>query len=245
MSRNVGLVDDVASVAASSPHEGSEAPADGAAVSFVPTAADAEVDKLVHRLFLSAGTSDQARILAFSAVDRGAGCSWVCAKAAELLATRTTNRVCVVDANFIHPSLHEHFCTDAAPGLADALRQVEPIQRFVVRTETNRLWLLAAGSRQLSAAGILNPPRIRTRVAELREEFDFVLIDAPAMSVSSDAVLLGQLSEGAVMVIASNSTRRDAARVAKQVLEDAEVPILGAVLNKRTYPIPAAVYRRL
>lgn len=244
MSRNFGIVDE-ATVAASIPRVVPQPPGNSASPPIDQTAAEGEVAKLAHRLFLSASAEQQPRIVAFFAVDRRAGCSWVCAKAAELLATHTQNRVCVVDANFIDPFLHKYFHTEAAPGLTDALRQAEPIQRFVVRTGTNRVWIMAAGSRQVSAAGIMNPSRMRTRMAELREEFDFVLIDVPAMSVSSDAVLLGRMSEGAVMVIASNCTRRDAARAAKKVLEDAEVPILGAVLNKRTYPIPAAVYRRL
>lgn len=245
MSRNLEIVNDVAPHPPARARAISQPSASGAGIPADQTAASAEVARLVQGLFLSAATEEQPRIVAFSAVDRKAGCSWVCAKASELLAARTQNRVCVVDANLPYPSLHEHFRTNEAPGLTEAMKGAEPIHRFVARTGTNRLWMMAAGSRQDASTEIVNPSRMRTRLAELREEFDFILVDVPAMSVSSDAVLLGGLSDGVVMVIASNFTRRDAARTAKRILEDAKVPILGAVLNKRTYPIPAAVYRRL
>ncbi len=245
MSRNVGVIDDIAREARSRP---SAVPQPSASVADVPvsqSAPEPEVARLVHRLFLSAAGEEQPKAVAFSAVDRRAGCSWVCARAAELLATHTQSLVCAVDANFLDPSLHEYFRTELAPGLADATRQAQQIEHFVARTPTNRLWIMPAGSRQAASAAIVNRSRMRTRLSELREEFDFVLVDTPAMSVSSDAVVLGSLAEGIVLVIASNATRRDAARTAKEVLEDAKVPILGAVLNKRTYPIPAALYGRI
>jgi hypothetical protein len=48
-----------------------------------------------------------------------------------------------------------------------------------------------------------------------------------------------------VLVLEANSTRRDAtARIAER-LHAMQVQVLGAVLNKRTFPIPASLYRRL
>ena len=91
----------------------------------------------------------------------------------------------------------------------------------------------------------LNPARLRTRLNELRNEFDFVLIDIPGILTYGDATLLAHLSDGAVLVVGSNMTRRESARMAKESLEAASVPILGAVLNKRLFPIPEAIYRKL
>jgi Mrp family chromosome partitioning ATPase len=91
----------------------------------------------------------------------------------------------------------------------------------------------------------LNPGRLRARIAELRNEYDFVLIDIPAILPYGDAALLAHLTDGAVLVVGSNRTRRESARMAKESLETASVLILGAVLNKRLFPIPEAIYRKL
>jgi Mrp family chromosome partitioning ATPase len=86
---------------------------------------------------------------------------------------------------------------------------------------------------------------LRSRFAELRNEFDFVLVDTPAVDFYADAVLLGQLTDGIILVVDSNSTRRETALDVKKNFQAAQVPLLGAVLNKRMYPIPEAIYRKI
>jgi Mrp family chromosome partitioning ATPase len=76
-------------------------------------------------------------------------------------------------------------------------------------------------------------------------KFSHILIDAPPINAYADAALLGRLADGLVMVVEANKTRREAARRAKDILGVAGVRLLGVVLNKRRFPIPAAVYRRL
>ena len=93
--------------------------------------------------------------------------------------------------------------------------------------------------------GSLNPARLRSRIAELRDEFDYVLVDTPAIHLYGDAVLLGQLTDGIILVVGSNTTRRESARLAKESIEAAQVPVLGAVLNRRTFPIPEMIYQNL
>jgi Mrp family chromosome partitioning ATPase len=71
------------------------------------------------------------------------------------------------------------------------------------------------------------------------------LLDAPPVNLYADATLLGRLAEGVVLVLQANSTRREAARKAKESLESAKVRLWGAVLNKRTFPVPEFVYRNI
>jgi len=80
---------------------------------------------------------------------------------------------------------------------------------------------------------------------ELRSEFDYVLVDVPPIIQYADATLLGQLADGIVLILEANSTRRETMRKAKESLEAASLRLLGAVLNKRTFPIPEFLYRKL
>jgi Mrp family chromosome partitioning ATPase len=91
----------------------------------------------------------------------------------------------------------------------------------------------------------VNTERLRWRITELREEFDYVVIDGPPLDVCSDALGLGKASDGIVMVLEANSTRKDTAAKAVASLRECQIPVLGAVLNKRTFPIPARLYKRL
>ena len=86
---------------------------------------------------------------------------------------------------------------------------------------------------------------MRQRFAELRESFDYVLVSAPPVNRETEATRIGQLSDGVVLIVEANHTRRETVRRAKERLESAQVRILGAVLDQRTFPIPEGLYRRL
>jgi Mrp family chromosome partitioning ATPase len=204
-----------------------------------------EILKLVQRVFILPGTSQAPEVVAFCGIEEGAGCSWVCARVSEVLAEQVSGRVCVIDANLRRPSLHDHFRVEKGAGFADAMKDSRPITEFARPTWISKLWLMTAGTVGSEPNGALNPARLRARFAELRAEFDYLLLDTPPMSSYDDAALLGQLTDGAVLVIGSSFTRRQPARMAKESLEAARVPVLGAVLNRRTYPIPEALYQRL
>jgi Mrp family chromosome partitioning ATPase len=92
---------------------------------------------------------------------------------------------------------------------------------------------------------LLNSDSVKVRLQELRKEFDYILIDTPALNLYSDAVTLGRNADGAVVVLQAESTRRESALKGLASLREANVDVLGAVLNRRTFPIPDFVYRRL
>src|SRR5271168_613640 len=75
-----------------------------------------EMAKLVQRLFLVPG-ADAPRVVVVSGTESGSGCSWVCARMAEMLASQVSASVCVVDANLSSPGLHTQFRTENTHGL--------------------------------------------------------------------------------------------------------------------------------
>ena len=206
---------------------------------------DDEVMKLVQRVFILPGAAQAPGAVAFAGIDHAAGCSWVCAHASEVLAEQVAGTVCIVDANLRTPSLHEHFRFSNGAGFTEAMKSTTPIHEYARRASGSHLWLITAGAVGKEPNGALNPARLQTRIAELRQAFDYVLLDTPAIHMYGDAVLLAQLTDGIILVVGSNTTRREPARMAKETIEAAKVPILGAVLNKRTFPMPEAIYRKL
>ncbi len=206
---------------------------------------ESEILNLVQRVFILHAGPQAPKVVAFCGIDEGAGCSWVCARAGEALAAQPPGRVCVVDANLRSPSLHDQFRVENLEGFLDAMRDGRPVDGFVRPTWSERLWVMTAGAASSDPHGALNPAKLKSRITELRDEFDYLLIDTPAMSLHADAALLGRIADGVILVIGSASTRREPARIAKESLESAGVPVLGAVLNRRTYPIPEAIYQRL
>jgi capsular exopolysaccharide synthesis family protein len=203
-----------------------------------------QVAKLVRHLFLS---RDGARVVVLAAVEPGNGGSWMAVQCARILAAQATGSVCIVDANLRTPALHRFFAVANHYGLSDAIRQPAPVRNFLSPVPWVRnLWLMSCGSitgpeaQPLMASGAL-----RSRISELRAAFDYVVIDAPPLSLFGDALVLGQLTDGVALVVAEQDTRKGSARHAVEELSKANVRVLGAVLNKRTFPIPQEIYDRL
>jgi Mrp family chromosome partitioning ATPase len=203
-----------------------------------------EVAKLVQSIFLTSREGNTPRAVAFCGIAHGDGTSWICAQVALAVAAQGAGSVCAVDANLHAPGLHNFLGTPNRSGLAEAVRQVGPIRKFLELGPRANLWVLPAGV-GADPDLLLISQRLRERVAELRAEFDFLVVDAPPAGHSNDATVLGALLDGVVLVVGAHSTRREAARKAKGTLEKGNVRLLGTVLNGRTFPIPDALYRRL
>ena len=82
-------------------------------------------------------------------------------------------------------------------------------------------------------------------VDALRVAFDNILIDCRSLRVSSEAAVLSASVDGVAVVVAAGQTRRDEILNAQRTIENAGGKFLGFVLNKRRYPVPEWLYRRL
>ena len=79
----------------------------------------------------------------------------------------------------------------------------------------------------------------------LRYAFDYILLDCPALSISDDVVFLVPETEGVMVVVEANQTKREQIQNAQQMIERAEGNLLGFILNKRQYTVPNWIYNRL
>lgn len=82
-------------------------------------------------------------------------------------------------------------------------------------------------------------------VDALRVSFDNILIDCRSLKASSEAAVLAASVDGVVVVVKAGQTRRDEILNTQRTIETAGGKFLGFVLNKRRYPVPEWLYRRL
>ncbi len=207
-------------------------------------AARDEITKLGRRLFQIPG-AEAPRMVVFAGTEKGNGCSWLCARVGEFLASQVSGSVCLLDCNFRSPSLHQEFGLPNHYGLSDALRRSDGIQPYLRPLSRPNFWLFSCGSPVENGQALLGSDRMRVLVQELREEFDYIIVDAAPLDAGTDSIVLGGLSNGVVLVLKANSSRRDTAGKALQELHSANVPVRGVVLNRRTFPIPEAIYKHL
>lgn len=204
--------------------------------------AEQEVTRLVQRVFLLPGPKGPHTVV-FAGVTSGSGSTWMVMNAGRALASQIAGSVCLVDANLRSPALHRHFGIDNHNGLADAIASTESIRHFVQKVGDN-LYLLSCGSNMTNSQALASSAAMRNRISDMQSHFEYVLIDSAPLNLYTDTVMLGRLADGVVIVLEANNTRREIARKAIDHLGAAQVKLLGAVLNKRTYPIPNKFYNK-
>ena len=193
------------------------------------------MEDLVQRVFLQ---TNQPRMVVFAAVDHGNGCSQIAASVAAVLAENTRGVVCLVEGNFRSPGLPRMLGMTSHHGLTDSLLEEGSIQSFIEPIWSGSLWLLSSGSLGANSPSLLTSERMRERFAELRKMFDFLIVDAPPLSRYADAIALGQISDGMVLVLEEGSTRRSTTLAAAKKVRSSRIQVLAAVLNKGTLPVP-------
>jgi Mrp family chromosome partitioning ATPase len=203
-----------------------------------------EALRLVQQLF-SLQAEGAPRVIVFAGIHHGSGCSQICASVAETLSKTAQRPVCLLEANFRSPSLANIFQTTHHDGLTNALLVEGPVDSFAEPLSEENLWLISSGDLTSDSADLLTTERCRERLVELRKTFDFVIVDASPLSLYSDAIAVGQLADGLVLVLEAGASRREAAADVAAKLRSLNIPILAAVLNKREFPIPEKIYRRL
>ena len=82
-------------------------------------------------------------------------------------------------------------------------------------------------------------------VDALRVSFDNILIDCRSLKESSDAAMLATSVDGVVVVVDAGESRRDEVLNAQRTIETTGGNFLGFVMNKRRYPVPNWLYKRL
>lgn len=201
-----------------------------------------EISKIMQHI-LALKNGGPTRVV-FAGVDEDAGCSLICAATAEMLAQEALGTVCLVDANLRSPSLHAQFGLEMAKGVLDVMLNETPSERLAHPVGSSGLRLVMAGSCE-PQTNVLQSSGVSRIIAGLSEKFDYVLIHSPNVNHYTDVFTVGRLSDGVVVVIEANTTRRETARRVSESLKSAGVAVLGAVLNNRTYPIPNAIYKLL
>jgi capsular exopolysaccharide synthesis family protein len=138
------------------------------------------------------------------------------------------DRVIVVDGDLRRPQQHEIFGLSNSRGLTDWLK--EGGTPSLQETSTPGLRLLTSGPLPPNPVALLSSNRLGELLAELGNDTDYVLCDAPPVLAVTDAALWAGKVDGVLLVINAGRTKRDQAKRARDVLEKVRAHIVGAVL---------------
>ncbi len=142
-------------------------------------------------------------------------------------------RVIIVDCDLRRPSLQNMLSVPAnVPGLVHILTDEKKLENSIYQCEDLNLSVLPAGETPFNPSELLDLPQMKDVIQTLNTQFDYVILTAPPVSIVTDAAILGQYVDGALLVVRSKFAPREDVQLAKHKLESVHIPIFGVILTE-------------
>lgn len=171
-----------------------------------------------------------AKVLVFSSAQIGAGSSTISWWFAVSLARTQHRRVLFVDGNV--QARTSTPSPEPLAGFVDLLLGHVDLESTVVPLGAGAPHLLNVGKVGRFTSGEISPSNVRATFDNMRESYDYIIVDAPPATDSPLTLLWSQAADGNMIVLESGKTQRDEAQAAIARLRQSGALVLGAMLNK-------------
>jgi capsular exopolysaccharide synthesis family protein len=204
-----------------------------------------QYQKLRRRLAPS--PKQQTKVVMVAATTHGEGATTTSAILAATLARSGHSKILLVDANLRTPALDGVFNEDTqhTEGLSDVVCADVPVESAIYQTNFPNLFLLPVGKSHSSPSYLFDGDPIARLLNDLRERFDFIIIDGAPLDGYSESFFLASKVDGVVLVVESERTKKQVVKKIKKELEWGPINLLGVVLNKKRNYIPKTLERFL
>ncbi len=136
----------------------------------------------------------------------------------------------VIDSDLRMPSLADYLGIETDKGLSHVLAGEATLAESIVRLEPSGLHILPGGDARNDVAELISGPRFKEILREAREMFDYIIVDAPPLGIFTDATVLINQADGAILVVRANRTKYSAIdRILDPLPKER---LLGVVLNQ-------------
>jgi tyrosine-protein kinase Etk/Wzc len=165
-----------------------------------------------------------------------------------LSVAQTGDKVLLIEADLRKPLIHKNFGLSKEPGLTDyvlgnydweeVINNISDVMLGdfdmdeILRTPgLDNLHILTAGTRPPNPTEILSSDRFHEFLKEVRQQYDYIFIDAPPILPVADATEIAPLVDGVVLVYTVGRIGRGVLKRAKSTLDNVDAKVLGVILN--------------
>ena len=158
------------------------------------------------------------------------GKSYIAANVASSLALMG-KKVALVELNLRKPSLGEMFGIIASKGMSDYLSNGEVSLHDIVSTTADGLDVYVAGTVPPNPSELLQGSRAAQLMEQLREQYDYVVVDSASLATASDTFSLTNQADATVVVLRANSTKQAYVKWINRLMAEGKLSNVGFVLN--------------
>jgi len=196
-----------------------------------PKAPLSETYRTIRNNILYASFDKPGELLLLSSSVPGEGKSTTCANLAASAAMEG-KRVLIIDTDFRKPNQHKLWQVENRVGFTNQLAGQVPIDDCIRKEVIPGLDLLPAGMVPPNPARLIESPRLRETLEQMRGRYDLVFLDSPPILVVNDAMVLARLVDAYVLVVESMGVTRRMLVDTRGRTEVTGIAPLGVVINK-------------
>ena len=171
-------------------------------------------------------------VIQITSASAAEGKTTTAANLAKVLA-QAGHQVAAACCDLRRPQLHHHFGAHASPGLADVILGECNLDQALQAWSPN-LFVLAAGTTPPNPSELLGTVRAERLIMAMADGLDFVVLDSTPVLAVTDAIVESRFVDATIVVVRSGRTTRRQLREAFKVLEQAQAPVIGVVVNCAT-----------
>jgi capsular exopolysaccharide synthesis family protein len=194
-----------------------------------PSNTAAEAYRALRTNLIYALVDTPPKAIVMTSPGKGEGKSTTCANLGIVL-SQAGKEVLIMDSDFRNPSMHKLFRLRNPYGMVDVLIGECSLQEAAMEPVPG-LWVVFAGPIPPNPTEMLGSQRFTDLLSGVRQQFDYVLVDTSPVGLGSDAAILAFQSDGVLLVLDAQNTRKSSTRRALRRLEAVGAKVLGTVMN--------------
>lgn len=150
----------------------------------------------------------------------------------------TEKKVLIVDLDFRRPRVHRHFNLGKEKGLAEYMKGELTKEEIIKKTTYENVDILTRGEEIYNSSIVLCSATFIDLIAQLRNNYDYIILDCPPVLQVSDYIHIAKVSDGVLLMVAHAKTTKAQIGETVKELNYKNIKILGTVFtmyNRATY----------
>ena len=186
-------------------------------------------------------TKTQSKIVLFTSTIAGEGKTFTAVNTGTILA-RSKKKVILVDLDLHKPKQANAFNMTNDVGVTTYIVGKNKLDEVIKSTSVAGLDIILSGPRTPNASELILDPALQTLLEDLRNRYEYVLIDASPVGLLSDSRELMKFADIVLYVLKAGFSKKDFVEVAHQIVDSNDVKHFGFVLNNVNQKNVAAGY---
>ncbi len=139
-------------------------------------------------------------------------------------------RVMLIDADIRRATVNKKLHLENAKGCSDIIEGEVTLEEAIKQYNAN-LDVLTSGSITANPSEMFSSPAFDRLLSELRDEYDYIIIDTPPINLVSDTLVIAQKCDGLVLIARASVTTYSEFKASLNSLNQLKIKILGTIIN--------------